>query len=153
MEMHTYAEWAAAGRTVIKGEKAKFYRVNPERSQGIALFVEGQTISLERAAQANKDWSILTAEEWTTARKEHSAAKPTVIVDAWEHEGKKVVAVWCGSNKKAIKALQKAGYTFNIGSHRWLKRDGRTPEDVIAGWQLFDYAVKLGPQLASQGVG
>lgn len=141
----TYTEWIEKGRNVIKGQRAAAYRVNPDLVEGVAVFSEDQTEPME---QINTEgWEEMSAEKWLGIKKarKQGASKPKVIVDYMDST--KTTTVWCGNNKKAINALQKAGYRFNMRIHRWTVV-GRDPMQVVTGWEDWGFDVELGEQLA-----
>jgi hypothetical protein len=140
-ELRTYEGWATAGRVVMKGEKAEFFRVSPDGTQCRAVFAHGQTQLLE-----------IIDEIWTT------------VVPASERPGQKVadprpkvrvrfeggmVGVWCGPNKTAIKQLQSHGYHYGRHTRRWQARRN-DPEKVIAGLEAngFNVIRETGCELA-----
>lgn len=131
--MKSFAEWAAIGRTVRKGERARYRRVNEDLSQSVALFDEDQT---EDYIEVGTDWKVITAAEWADLQAEKT--RPKVILD----EASGVVTVWCGNNKKAIALLRKNNYWFDMRIHRWCKK-GKTKEEVAAGFEYMGYRVEF----------
>lgn len=130
--MKSFAEWAAVGRSVRKGEKARYRRVNEDRTKSIPLFEEDQTDEL---SDVGLDWPVIPAAEWDLIASQ--ASKPKVILG----ESAGYVTVWCGSNKKAIKALRAAGYAFDMKTHRW-RRKGKPIAAVQEGFENFGFIVE-----------
>lgn len=131
--MKSFAEWAALGRSVRKGEKARYRRVNTDWTKSIPLFEEDQTDEL---GDVGLNWEVIPASEWDEAVSQ--ASKPKVILG----ESAGYVTVWCGANKKAIKALRGAGYAFDMKSHRW-RRKGKPLAAVQEGFEHFGFIVEV----------
>lgn len=146
MEKNSYVGWAAAGRSVRKGERAMSYLVDPDQIQAVALFTEDQTGPPE--ALDTTGWVEMTTEDWKAFKDQQQKALklPKVIVDY--NPATKVTFVWCGNNKSAIKALQAHGYTFSMRAHRWA-RTGKDPLQVAKGWEEAGYQVELSAPLAA----
>lgn len=134
--MKTFAEWAAIGRAVSRGQRAAFYRVNADQTEGFAVFSEDQTESTRH--EGDEGWDILTADEWKSIKNPTADDRPKVILS----EGGGLVTVWCGANKQAIAMLKKAGYSFDLHTHRWRKR-GKTLEEVKEGWEFKGFRVEV----------
>ena len=114
--MRTYNEWLVAGRVPAAGERAEHYRVNADRSEGVALFREDQTIPIE---PANPDLTdVITREEWDAgaAARRRTVAKPTAKLC---QDARGTFRIWVGNNKPVIEHLKKNGWRFNSRDHRW----------------------------------
>lgn len=132
--MKSFAEWAAVGRSVRKGEKARYRRVNEDRTLSIPLFEEDQTDEL---GDVGVDWKIISAAEWDELKA--TSNKPKVILA----DRGDVITVWVGNNKKAIEQLRKANYWFNMRSHRWCRQGKKTLDEVKEGWEYLGYRVEV----------
>lgn len=133
-ELETYTGWIRKGRHVLAGEKANFYLVNDDGTEGVAVFAFDQTAELIEPHETEGWNTIRPAAEkpQKKSRKQASAGpvKPKIKIDY--NADTQQVRVWVGPNKHAIKQLRKNGFRFNPRNHRWTaQRDDF--DKVIAG--------------------
>lgn len=141
----SYTQWIEQGRNVKKGQRAENYLVSPDLTEAVAVFSEDQTEPYE--VIDTEGWELVPADKWQGIKKaQKTPIKPKVIVDYMSSTD--TTTVWCGNDKKAIGALQTAGYRFDMRVHRW-RAKGRDPLAVVEGWKAWGYDVDIGDHLAT----
>lgn len=118
----TFVGWAAEGRSVRRGEQARFYLVDPNDpgARGVALFALDQTE--ERSDLQTGGMERVSAEEYHCRRAEarRPKAKAPLAKLTW-HPESKTLKVWVGTHKDAIAGLRAGKWVFDLPSHRWRK--------------------------------
>ena len=112
-DLRTYAAWAAAGRSVRRGERAEFYRINPETHAGLAVFSEAQTQPLE--VENVETWDLVDAATYR-ANLLAKGGPARVLAD---RQGD-TYAFWVGTHAKLNAAFKEGGYTWNPVRWRWV---------------------------------
>lgn len=108
----------------MAGEHADHYRVNADRTNGVALFREDQTQFIgDRDAKYADCVQVISREEWEAHKREAKRPVAKVRQDGDRFE------IWIGRNKDAAKHLRDHGWKFNRAQNRWC---ARTSVDVAA---------------------
>lgn len=136
-ESLTYDGWMAAGRKIRAGSTADFYLVSPDGSACRPLFTEDQTEPIE---SMDGVWTkIVPAADRPRGGKTRDTRPKLKLTYATG-----TLAVWCGPDKRAIKALKQDGFWFEKHSHRWTKQVSQEWYDkALEAYEAAGYSVEV----------
>jgi hypothetical protein len=113
-EYKTFNDWARAGRSVRRGQRAEFYLVNPETKVGLAAFSEDQTEPTADTADT-ADWDLVPAETYRANQQPKGGGPARVMVDLVDG----TYSFWVGTAAKLNAAFKEGGYQWNPVRWRW----------------------------------
>lgn len=138
----TAREWNRAGRVIIKGEKARYYRLSDDRTQGRALFTRAQTSELD--ADPSAEWTVVVdAADWELIKAEAQEVKRRPLVKIRKLE--QGCEIWCGPDPDLIRLLQHHGYHFNPSSRYWSNpnKDAETTARAFENGKIRGLAIRV----------
>lgn len=141
-DLKTYRAWQREGRVVRKGESARFYLVNDDRTSGRGLFDLSQTGIAAELPDVNEreGWTlVISAEEWETlqAERKELGGRHRVKIRRPDAGG---VAIWCGPDRHMISLLRAHGYKYDPHTRYWVhpNKDAETVARALENGKLDD---------------